>query len=142
MFDKLTQQAGGGDLGNLVDENLLRDIASELLDLGAEVVVLKRGDQGLFLKSALTDRLPTVWQNQELTTPCFEVDVVGTTGAGDCTIAGFLAALIENASPADALLDAVAVGACCVEVADATSGIRPMPEIRARVQAGWKLRVS
>jgi len=142
QFDQLTSQAGGADLGSLVDTNLLQELAGELLAMGAGVVVLKRGDQGLYLKSGTTDRLPKPWQNRELQTSCFQVEVVGTTGAGDCTIAGFLAAVVEDASPEEALVDAVAVGACSVEVADATSGIRPMAEIRERIEAGWDRRPS
>ncbi len=139
-FDELTQAAGGGDLGNVVDVDLLRELAEELLAMGAGVVVLKRGDQGLYLRSSTTDRLTKSWQNRELQAPCFEVEVIGTTGAGDCTIAGFLAALVKGANPKQALVSAVAVGACSVEVADSTSGIRPMSEVKARIKAGWKRR--
>lgn len=130
------------DLDQPIDAALLHELADQLLAMGAGVVVLKLGDQGLYLKSGPTDRLPESWQNRELQTPCFQVDVVGTTGAGDCTIAGFLAALVEDASPEEALVDAAAVGACSVEVADATSGIRPMSEVRARIQAGWQRHAS
>jgi len=130
------------DLDQPVDAALLHELADQLLAMGAGVVVLKLGDQGLYLKSGPTDRLPESWQNRELQTPCFQVDVVGTTGAGDCTIAGFLAALVEDASPEEALVDAAAVGAYSVEVADATSGIRPMSEVRARIQAGWQRHAS
>ncbi len=45
----------------------------------------------------------------------------------------------EIALPAeDALTMAVAVGACCVEAPDATSGIRPWDEIVGRVKSGWR----
>ncbi len=47
--------------------------------------------------------------------PCFDVEVVGTTGSGDATIAGFLSALLRDASPEEAMTMAVAVGACNVE---------------------------
>jgi len=139
-FDELTRAAGGADLGSVVDTPLLQELAEELLSLGAGVVVLKRGDQGLYLRSGVINCFPQSWQNRELQIPCFQVDVVGTNGAGDCTIAGFLAAVVDDASPEEALVDAVAVGACSVEVADATSGIRPMSEVRNRIKAGWKRR--
>ncbi|MCA9232250.1 MAG: hypothetical protein KDA57_16500 [Planctomycetales bacterium] len=138
QFNQLSQAAGGGDLGRLVDANLLRELAEELLSMGAGTVVLKLGDQGLYLRSGKTNRLASGWQDRELLTPCFQVKVVGTTGAGDCTIAGFLAALVEGTSPEEALVDAVAVGACSVEVADATSGISPLPDVRNRIAAGWQ----
>jgi len=131
------------DLDQPINATLLSELADQLLAMGAGVVVLKLGDQGLYLKSGglksgEANCLPESWQNRELQAPCFQVEVVGTTGAGDCTIAGFLAALVDGANPEEALVNAVAVGACSVEVADATSGIRPMAEVRARIQAGWQ----
>jgi len=126
------------DLDQPVDATLLHELADQLLAMGAGVVILKLGDLGLYLKSGATSCLPESWKNRELHAPCFQVDVVGTTGAGDCTIAGFLAAVVDGANPLEALVDAVAVGACNVEVADATSGIRPISEVRNRIQSGWK----
>ncbi len=134
------------------DPGLLKQLSVQLLDLGAKVVVLKLGEQGLYLRSAGRGlRLPKAaintdsanaremaWRNRELMAPCFEVEVAGTTGAGDSTIAGLLAALVDGAGPAEALVQAVAVGACSVEVADATSGIRPVSEVQQRIASGWK----
>ena len=140
LFDQLSRSVGGGDLGRLADTNLLNNLADELLAMGAGVVVLKLGDQGVYMRSRSTDRLGESWQNREILVPCFQVDVLGTTGAGDCTIAGFLASLVDAAGPAEALIDAVAVGGYSVEVADATSGIRSMPEVQQRIRAGWPRR--
>jgi sugar/nucleoside kinase (ribokinase family) len=66
------------------------------------------------------------------------VDVVGTTGSGDATIAGFLAALLRDVSPAQAMNIALAVGACNVEAADALSGIRLWGDTLRRITAGWR----
>ena len=63
--------------------------------------------------------------------------VAGTTGAGDCTIAGFLAALLRGEGPVQAATSATAVGASSVEAPDATSGVPPWSELDARVRAGW-----
>jgi len=68
--------------------------------------------------------------------PCFQVDVVGATGSGDATIAGFLSALLRGMSIEDAMTAAVAVGACNVQAADALSGIRPWEETLQRVAGG------
>lgn len=69
--------------------------------------------------------------------PCFQVDVVGTTGAGDSTIAGFLCALLHELPPQQAITMALAVGACNVEAADALSGLRSWPDTQSRIQQGW-----
>lgn len=129
--------------------DLLQDVAEELLQLGAGVVVLKLGEQGLYLRSGtdldsmgarLAEHAPlslAEWRDRELWGPCFRVEVAGTTGAGDCTIAGFLAAFSRGWAPELTLNTALAVGACSVEVADSTSGIHALSEIQQRMAAGW-----
>jgi sugar/nucleoside kinase (ribokinase family) len=63
--------------------------------------------------------------------------LVGTTGSGDATIAGFIAGILRGQSVEAALTTAVAVGACNVEAADALSGIRSWGDTQARVASGW-----
>jgi sugar/nucleoside kinase (ribokinase family) len=79
----------------------------------------------------------SAWASCELWAPCFQADLVGTTGSGDATIAGLLNALLRNFSPQQAITTAVAVGACNVEAADALSGIRSWEEKWKRVRSGW-----
>ena len=50
---------------------------------------------------------------------------------------GFLSGLLRGQTPEEAATSAVAVGACNVETADATSGVRPWDATQARIQAGW-----
>ena len=138
-----TAGTGGGDPG--FDGDCLSEIASRLLDMGAALVVLKLGDQGLYLRtSANANRLAvakdSAWVGRELLSPCFQVDVVGTTGSGDATIAGFLAAMTKGLSPEEAATAATAVGACCCEAADSTSGVRPWGEVQERLRGGWRRR--
>jgi sugar/nucleoside kinase (ribokinase family) len=78
------------------------------------------------------------WANVEYWAPCFRVRVIGTTGAGDATIAGFLAALLRGLTPSETITAAVAIGACNVEAADALSGLRSWDETIRRVRAGWE----
>jgi len=78
------------------------------------------------------------WRGREVLAPCFRAGrVAGTTGSGDATIAGLLAALLRGEDPVSAATSASAVGACSVEEADATSGIPPWPDVAARLAAGW-----
>jgi bifunctional ADP-heptose synthase (sugar kinase/adenylyltransferase) len=64
--------------------------------------------------------------------------VVNTTGAGDCAIAGLIASIANGSGPEEALTMAAAAGACSVEGADASSGVRCMPELKSRIKAGWE----
>jgi sugar/nucleoside kinase (ribokinase family) len=108
----------------------LADVAETLLAWGTRIVVLKLGDQGAYVRTA----------DRELLAPCFRVDVVGTTGAGDATVAGFLAGWLRGLPLEESMTLAVAVGACCVEASDSLSGVRDWASIHARVRAGWPRR--
>jgi sugar/nucleoside kinase (ribokinase family) len=128
------------------DETTPSALADELLELGATVVALKLGDRGLHLRSSariegLCERLALDaddWRDRVLALPCFEpARVARTTGSGDATIAGLLAALLRGAGPEEAATAATAVGACSVESAEGARGIPPWPEIEARIGAGW-----
>jgi sugar/nucleoside kinase (ribokinase family) len=108
------------------------ELARQLHDWGAGIVGLKLGADGLYC----------LWNGREYHAPCFAVDVVGTTGSGDCTIAGFLAGLLRGLPVEEVMTAAVAVGACCCEAADATSGVRSWDEVQRRIHAGWKRKRS
>ncbi|MDY7011130.1 MAG: carbohydrate kinase family protein [Planctomycetota bacterium] len=148
-FDLMSQQADDGDITPLVDGRLLGEISQRLIDLGAAVVVLKLGSAGLYARTTSdSSRLAAAgaaapndtdkWAGRELLAPCFKVDVAGTTGSGDCTIAGFLAGLLHGLDLEGAMTMAVAVGACNVERPDATSGVRPWEQIRKRIASDWQ----
>ncbi len=139
-----------GGVSVLLANGLLSGIASDLLAMGPAIVGLKLGTMGLYMKTSGAGRLermgraspanPVRWANRELWSPCFKTGVVGTTGAGDATIAGFLAALLRDNGPEDCLTFACAVGACNVEAADAISGLLNWEQTQARLMAGWPRR--
>lgn len=134
-------------------------IGQTLLDRGVAVAGVKLGSRGLYLRTAGADRLaamgrlaPTdlaAWADRELWFPVYQVKVVSAVGAGDSTIAGFLAALLRGLGPLDAGRSANRVGAMNVQTASALDGIRGWDEtqrIMARVPvaplaspgAGWR----
>jgi sugar/nucleoside kinase (ribokinase family) len=146
-FEQLERQAGGSDILPLITPVLLSDISRQLLQMGTSIVGLKLGYRGFYLHAGEGQAIlalgrarpsePHRWAGRELWTPCFVANEVGTAGSGDATIAGFLAALLRDLSPEDAVTAAVAVGACNVEAADTLSGIRSWEETMARVTRGW-----
>lgn len=146
-FDQWSRQ--DGDLLRHVDGHLLSDLSGQLLAMGATAVVLKLGDQGAYVRTTKdTAKLsvlgkhvstePERWAGRELLAPCFEVKVAGTTGAGDCTIAGFISGLLQGMSLEASLTQAVAAGAYCVESVDAIGGIPSISEVRKRLNRGWR----
>jgi sugar/nucleoside kinase (ribokinase family) len=117
--------------------------------MGPALVALKLGDQGLYVRTsrggAALERFcgalglePPAWRDREVLAPCFRARrVAGTTGSGDCTIAGLLAALLRGEDPVAVATSATAVGACSVEAPDATSGVPPWAHVADRLAAGW-----
>lgn len=127
----------GASLGHLPPAMVER-LADRALALGPKAVGIKVGERGFLLKTALgAETLGRGWGGVCLWHPCFGVEVAGTTGSGDATVAGFLFALAQGMGPLAACRAAVAVGACGVEAPDAVSGIRPWDETQARIDAGW-----
>ena len=114
------------------------DLGKRLLELGVPIVVIKLGERGLYLRTGdtLPQNLSENWLERELWLPAFPVEVATTTGAGDAAVAGFLTALLNEASPSEALRFAAAVGASSVQAADATSGVPHQDEVRSALEDG------
>lgn len=106
-----------------------RDGGSEL---PCPVLVIKDGENGLSIRtSSAAGKFGETWADRSLRSTTFVVEVAGTTGAGDTTIAGFLAGMLRGAS-LEATADlACAAGAHCVQTADATSGLCSLDELHA-----------
>jgi sugar/nucleoside kinase (ribokinase family) len=133
-----------------VDVASLHELGGRLIAMGAALVAIKLGDQGLYLRAApdaaalgrLCERAGAsieAWRGCEVLAPCFVArQVAGTTGSGDCTIAGLLAALLRGTDPLEAATAATAVGACSVETVDPTSGIPSWDALQARIAGGWE----
>jgi sugar/nucleoside kinase (ribokinase family) len=130
-----------------ISAGLMSFLAEWALDAGSAVAGIKAGRHGLYIRSAGKDRLACVkgiefsslddWTDRDAWAPCFEASVVGTTGSGDATIAGFILGLVNAMSFDEVLLAGCAVGACSVEAADSVSGIGSWNGILERIQAGW-----
>lgn len=148
--DTFTSMQALGDLLDHITPTLLSSVSEELMAMGAKIVLLKLGHQGAYLRTAPQGVLPQLgraaahdlsgWGNLTAWAPCFEANVVGTTGAGDATIAGFLGGMLRDMSAFEALTMGVAVGACNVETSDALSGLRTWDVTRQRIAAGWSRR--
>jgi len=146
-LDELLLMLAPEKVASAPDPALCRELTDKLLDFGAGVVVLKQGDKGQYLRTLPPDsarslgrafkRADEAWYGRELWAPAFAVNMVGTTGAGDCAVGGFLAALLRGLGPEETLQMSAATGACNVEAADATSGVRSWENTKARIAAGW-----
>jgi len=86
---------------------------ADLLGRGVRTLVLKLGPRGCAIHTSEGETL----------VPAFDVPVKDTTGAGDCFVAGFLAARLRGASLEEAGRFANAVGALSVQCVGASAGV-------------------
>jgi sugar/nucleoside kinase (ribokinase family) len=148
QYHQINEKAGVNGFLSLVDPAMLDDISAELLDMGVKIAGIKLGAKGIYLRTAAAGALKQMgraapaslaaWADKRLWAPCFKVKVAGTTGAGDSTNAGFLAALLRGLGPGETVTMGVAVGACNVEAIDALSGICGWDAALARISSGWE----
>jgi sugar/nucleoside kinase (ribokinase family) len=97
MLRRADYEAWHGDVLPHLTADYLADFAAELLDMGAVIAGFKLGEMGIFLQTAHAERLP-VWNacqspspngpHTRAYSPAFEVNLVGTTGAGDSAMRG------------------------------------------------------
>ena len=150
-FDQRKRQAGQGSPLEAYTPDDFLWIGRELLDLGAAIALVKCGERGILLLTAGAERiaamgaacpkLPERWANRALWEEAFLVEkIVSATGAGDCTIAGFLVALLRGCDPEHSLRTASCVGAQNVKVLDAVSGVHTWEETQAMMRTWPKRR--
>ncbi len=133
-----------------ITKDKLEKYANKLIEMGIAIVAIKLGDSGLYLHvtedtkrlageqfGRASHNLLEDWAGTKLYSPCFEVELAGALGAGDCTIAGFLAGIMKEQSPEASILSATGTGACNVEQPDALSGIPSWDELQKRINNGW-----
>lgn len=138
-------RANGQDPMLVITPDDIAPLAEEALHLGAKAVLLKCGAPGLFLRTsgsmAQIPHLeqPEAWADRKIFEKSYRPSVLRSgTGAGDVSIAAFLAAVLEGCPPEECLHLAAAAGASCVEGYDALSALRPLPELRQKIAAGWE----
>ena len=149
-FENWQDRAADGDITGILDpEKDIRPLADQCMELGCKVLMLKCGAPGLYYRTASKDALDkislrlgldtSVWADKEGFERSFKPDaVLSGTGAGDTSIAAYLTAMLNGDSPEDCISLAAATGACCVSAYDALSGLRPLDELRTRIEKGWE----
>jgi sugar/nucleoside kinase (ribokinase family) len=89
------------------------EAAGMLLREGVRTAVMKLGGRGCAVYTG----------DREILCPAYEVEAKDTTGAGDCFVAGFLSALLEGGSLADAGRLGNGVGAHVVQHVGGAEGV-------------------
>jgi len=113
------------DLGVIYPDWQPERLADHFLELGVEVAVLKMGSAGCLV----------AYGSERVQVPALPVQVVDSTGAGDCWNAGFLAALMQGEDVVAAAGIGHACSAYCIEHVGGWTGIPDYASVcrRARV---------
>ena len=142
--------ASGSDMTDIIDMNKdVSPLAKKCIDMGCKTVVIKCGMRGLFYMTSDSKAIKDIgqrlkinrddWADRSGIQPCFKAKIVrSATGAGDTSIAAFLAALINGRSISECVRLAAAEGACCVTGYDALSGLKTLDELEQAINDGWE----
>lgn len=104
-----------------------KEIADVFFNKGVKQVTIKLGSKGCYLRESK--------DAEGIIIPTYEAEVIDTTGAGDSFCAGFITGLVKGMSFKDCGRFANAVGTHCVSEMGATTGIKPMADILAFMEA-------
>ena len=116
---------------------------------GVKVLLIKCGAPGIYYKTAdkssfngFGERIcldGEEWADKEGFEVSYVPDkVLSGTGAGDTSIAAFLAAVLNGETLKEAMHLATGAGASCVTAYDALSGLLTMDELKEKIAKGWQ----
>lgn len=149
-FAEWQKRAEGKDITEILDiEKDVKPLAEICMSYGVKVLLIKCGAPGMFYKTAGCERLSeisprigldvTAWADKEGFEASYVPEqILSGTGAGDTSIAAFLACVLNGETPQTAMQLATATGACCVTSYDALGGLKPLEELKEKIRNGWK----
>ena len=153
MLDKDTYaqwlaRADGRDVMQVLDiQTDIKPLAEKIIALGCKVAIIKCGARGMYYCTADAADFSSLglplnageWAGQSGFQHSYKPKaVVSATGAGDTSIAAFLASALEGLPIRACVQRAAATGACCVETYDALSGLKPLAQLDQMIAAGWE----
>lgn len=135
LYEQIHLEAGDGDFVDVVPQSVFAELTDKTRELGARITLIKAGHRGMCLQTATEgiDRLESLnlaaqdWAGKQFWLPVFPRDVSkikNACGAGDCAIAGFLAAMLYGADPETAARYATLAGRDNLYGTDAISSLR------------------
>ncbi|HBP39059.1 MAG TPA: carbohydrate kinase family protein [Clostridiales bacterium] len=147
VFERAKAAAGDRDILKYLDLSILPRLANRMLSLGVKIVVIKLGKFGYYVRTADAASLagigpaqpsdPANWGRREIWAEAYDVrNIASTSGAGDASIAGFLAGLLTGQAIETTTQLACATAGLKIQVKTSVGGIPPLPVILGKL-AGW-----
>ena len=146
-YEQIKKAAALHDIVDYIDLDYIAKLGSRLIDMGYKIVVLKCGKLGLYVKTAAAKELEKIggrlikntrqWAQKEYFSGIYSsAKVKSAVGAGDTSIAGFLAAMLRGEGVITAIDVACAAGWLCVQTYSAVDGILPYEKIKQMLADG------
>ena len=135
-----------GDETRSETPRMARVLLDRFIGMGVAVAGVKCGDMGYAVRTADRGRIRSMgrarpadisgFADRQIWAPAYRPQAFrSTTGAGDASIAGFIAAFLRGFPLEICTCSACAVGAQNITETDATSGVRPLDEAIAMVES-------
>lgn len=140
-YDRIMAVSTGDDFTRHLRFDTVRALGQTILSLGSAIALIKCGSNGIYIKTTDETRMDAIgkpdWADIELFQPTYYVDnFKSALAGGDTTVAGFLSGLIRDYNLYDCARLACRTGALCCTTYDSLSGLKPLDEIYALIQAG------
>jgi sugar/nucleoside kinase (ribokinase family) len=143
-YMKRKEAHSGQELLAFIEPPEYSKVAEEYLEMGCRMVALKAGPYGWYFRTGSIDSFDRMgrvrpaddgnWASRELWSPSFAIDhIVSATGAGDSSIAGFLAAMIRGHTLEECLTRANSAGRQNLTSLDALSGLKTWSQIEENI---------
>lgn len=147
-YEAWSERATGRDITEVISLEEVRPLAERAVSMGAKVVLIKCGAPGIYYRTASAEQMKPVcerlglsvdeWADKDGFERSFVPErILSGTGAGDTSIAAFLVSMLEGAGLSEAVRLATATGACCVAAYDALSGLKPLADLKEKIEKGW-----
>lgn len=140
LYASISKQAVDGNMIDVIPEEEYRRIADKVLAMGVKILLVKAGHKGAYLH---TGNLEELYSSQLHLSDCTGCPsgawlpprtedtgrICNASGAGDCAVAGFLTALLNDESVVTAGQYAMMAGRDNLYGQDALSGLREWAEM-------------
>ena len=140
LYARFLSESAGGDMIAVIPPDVYERLADEVLALGVKVLLIKAGQRGAYLRTgnldtfSLADRVGCPHGNWLAPLPVETGRFCNACGAGDCAVAGFLAALLNGTDVITAGQYAMLAGRDNLYGPDALSGLREWTQMSSLVK--------
>ncbi len=140
LYARCLSESTGGDMIAVISPEIYARLADRVLALGVKVLLVKAGQRGAYLRTgnldtfSLADRVGCPHGNWLAPLPVETGRLCNACGAGDCAVAGFLAALLNGTDVITAGRYAMQAGRDNLYGPDAVSGLQEWAQMSRLVK--------